>query len=61
MNQQAGDRVDTHQSKIEMAFAAVTHNAAFSALWAQSKWLDKLLIEVVEGKSKITPTKLKQD
>ena len=60
LNQQTADRVDAYQSEVEMAFASITHSAAFSVLWAQSKWLDKLLIELVEGKSKITPTRLKK-
>jgi DNA-binding PadR family transcriptional regulator len=59
LNQQKADQVDAYKSKVEMAFASITHAAAFSALGAQSKWLDKLLIELVEQKSEITPTRLK--
>lgn len=60
LNQQTADRIYAYQSEIEMAFASVTHNAAFSSLGAQSKWLDQLLIELVEGSSSVTPTRLKE-
>lgn len=59
LNQEKADQVDAYKSAVEMAFASVTHSAAFLALGAQSKWLDKLLIELVEQKSKIMPTRLK--
>lgn len=49
LNQQKADEVDAYQSDIEMAFAQVAHTAAFAALSAQSRWLDRLLIELVEG------------
>lgn len=60
LNQQTADRIYAYQSEIEMAFASVTHSAAFSALGAQSKWLDQLLIELVEGTFNVTPTRLKK-
>lgn len=59
LNQKKADQVDAYKSAVEMAFASITHSAAFSALGAQSKWLDKLLIELVEQKSEIMPTRLK--
>jgi DNA-binding PadR family transcriptional regulator len=49
LNQRKADQVDAFQAEAETAFAEVEQSAAFSSLWGQSKWLDKLLIELIEG------------
>ena len=59
LNQEKVDQVDAYQSEVEMAFASIAHAAAFGALAAQSRWLDKLFIELVEGKAEERPTRLK--
>lgn len=59
LNQQKVDQVDAYQNEVEMSFEAVVHAAAFYALWGQSKWLDKLLIELVENPEQIKPTRIK--
>lgn len=59
LNQEKVDQVDAYQGQVEMSFEAVVHAAAFYALWGQSKWLDKLLIELVENPKQIRPTRIK--
>lgn len=50
LNQKKADEVDAFRAEASQApFAGVEHGAALSALWGQSKWLDKLFIELVEG------------
>lgn len=58
LNQRKVDEVEAYQAQVEMSYETIHHSAAFFALGAQSKWLDKLLIELVEGKLNIRPTKL---
>lgn len=60
LNQQKADEIDAYQAEVEMAYASIAHDAAFSALWAQSKWLDKLFIELVDGRAEVRPTRLKK-
>ncbi len=60
LNQKKVDQVDAYQSQVEMAFDSISHAAAFSSLWAQSKWLDKLLIELVEGTRELRATRVKK-
>ena len=59
LNQEKVDQVDTYQAQVEMSFETVVHASAFYALWGQSKWLDKLLIELVENPKQIKPTRIK--
>lgn len=59
LNQEKADQVDAYKLAVEMAFASITNSAALSALGAQSKWLDKLLIELIERRFDNTPTRLK--
>jgi DNA-binding PadR family transcriptional regulator len=58
LNQRKVDELEAYQAQVEMSFETINHSAAFFALGAQSKWLDKLFIELVEGKISIKPTKL---
>jgi DNA-binding PadR family transcriptional regulator len=59
LNQRKVDEVEVYQAQVEMSFETINHSAAFFALGAQSKWLDKLFIELVEGKISIRPTKMR--
>ncbi len=58
LNQQKVDEADAYKAQVEMAYVSVAHLAAVTALAAQSKWLDKLLIDVIDQGAEEGPTRV---
>ena len=64
LNRQKADQVDAYRPDADESFQAVARNAAFSSLAAQSKWLDRLFVELSDHladeshKRRSTPVKM---
>lgn len=49
LNQQKADHVDAYRPEDGAPLESIAHQAAASVLGAQSKWLDRLFVELVDG------------